>query len=102
MSDNIHSNSPLSYLSAGQKLGKYEIKSLLGRGGAAEVYRAYNPDLNHDVAIKLLHPNRLESSGTVAQLRREAQSIAALNHPNIIRVFDFQAEDHLFFMVMEL
>src|SRR5262249_40137627 len=99
------SNSPtpsFSYLSPGQKLGKYEIKRLLGRGGMAEVYQALNPDLNQDVAIKVLHPHIVDSESAILRFRREAQAVAALNHPNIIRVYDFHASENVFFMVMEL
>ncbi len=92
----------LSYLSAGQKLGKYEIRHIIGRGGMAEVYRALNPDLNSDVAIKVLHPHVIESQAAVTRFRLEAQAVAALSHPNIVRVFDFHADDNLIFMVMEL
>src|SRR5690349_23989912 len=58
-------NPSFSFLSPGHKLGKYEIKQILGRGGMAEVYRALNPDLNQDVAIKVLQDRkstRLNSS----------------------------------------
>src|SRR5229473_843877 len=92
----------LSYLTPGQKLGKYEIKRVIGRGGMAEVYRALNPDLNSDVAIKVLHPHVIESPAAVTRFRLEAQAVAALNHPNIVRVFDFHADGELIFMVMEL
>src|SRR5579864_7067273 len=90
-----------SYLTVGQKLGKYEIKGLLWRGGMAEVYRALNPDLNQDVAIKVLHPG-LSDPDVASRFRREAQAVAALQHPNIIRVFDFDTTTTLYFMVMEL
>jgi serine/threonine protein kinase len=93
---------PFSYLSPGQKVGKYEIKALLGHGGMAEVYRALNPDLGQDVAIKVLRPHVLASADAVTRFRQEAQSIAALNHPNIVRVFDFEADGRLQYMVMEL
>jgi eukaryotic-like serine/threonine-protein kinase len=92
---------PISYLTAGQKLGKYEIKQLIGRGGMAEVYLARNPDLNNDVAIKLLHPYVIGTEEIVRRFRQEAQAVAALNHPNIIRVFDFFASENTFYMVME-
>lgn len=91
-----------SYLRAGDKIGKYEIKSLLGRGGIAEVYRAYNPNLEHDVAIKVLHPGSLDSPESVARFQREARAIAALSHPNILRVFDFDSFQGIHYMVMEL
>jgi serine/threonine-protein kinase len=91
-----------SYLKAGEKLGKYEIKALLGRGGMAEVYRAHNPNLEQDVAIKVLHPGALSSADAVTRFQREARAIAALSHPNILRVFDFDQQDDNYYMVMEL
>src|SRR2546430_13568969 len=92
---------PLSYFSPGHKLGKYEIKRLLGRGGMAEVYRALNPDLNQDVAIKVLHPHITDSELALSRFRQEAQAVAGLRHPNIVRVFDFHASDNILYMVME-
>lgn len=94
-------NQPLSYLSPGQRLGKYEIKHLIGRGGSAEVYQARNPDLNQDVAIKVLHPQIIDSDAVITRFRQEAQAIAALRHSNIIRVLDFHADERITFMVME-
>ncbi|MHB8626173.1 MAG: bifunctional serine/threonine-protein kinase/formylglycine-generating enzyme family protein [Aggregatilineales bacterium] len=95
-------NQPLSHLLPGQQLGKYEIKQLIGRGGMAEVYRALNPDLKQYVAIKVLHPQALDSESAIQQFRQEAQAVAGLRHPNIVRVFDFHASKNVFFMVMEL
>src|SRR5258706_12546993 len=68
----------------------------------AEVYRALNPDLNQDVAIKVLHPHIIDSEIAIRRFRREAQAIAALKHRNIIQVYDFFAEANTAFMVMEL
>ncbi len=96
------SNQPLSNLAPGQQLGKYEIKQIIGRGGMAEVYRALNPDLKQYVAIKVLHPQALDSESAIQQFRQEAQAVAGLRHPNIVRVFDFHASKNVFFMVMEL
>ncbi len=91
-----------SYLKAGDKLGKFELKALLGRGGMAEVYRAYHPNLERDVAIKVLHPGALDAPESVARFKREARAIAALSHPNILRVFDFDEHEGMHYMVMEL
>ncbi|MBX3066552.1 MAG: SUMF1/EgtB/PvdO family nonheme iron enzyme [Anaerolineae bacterium] len=91
-----------SYLNPGQKIGKYEIKALIGHGGMAEVYRALNPDLGQDVAIKVLRPHVLSSQDSLIRFKQEAQSVAGLSHPNIIRVFDFSAEGRMQYMVMEL
>lgn len=93
---------PISYLAAGTTLGKYTIKSLLGRGGMAEVYRAINPDLNQDVAIKVLHPNVSNQQEAAQRFQREAQAAASLSHPNIIKIFDFSVEGGLYYMVMEV
>lgn len=96
------SNQSVSYLQPDFELGKYTIKGLLGRGGMAEVYRAYNPDLAQDVAIKVLNPNFVNSEEASSRFRREAQAIASLSHPNIVRVYDFAVQDHFHYMVMEL
>lgn len=95
-------SSTYSYLTPGQKLGKYEIKSLIGRGGMAEVYRARNPDLNQDVAIKFLRPQIVDSPEQLARFQQEARAAAALNHPHILRVYDFDTTGPAPYMVMEL
>jgi serine/threonine protein kinase len=91
-----------AFLQPGTMLGKYEIKSLLGRGAMAEVYRALNPALNSDVAIKVMSPSVMENKESAARFRREAQAAARLTHPNIIRVYDFDIEGDVYYMVMEL
>ncbi len=93
---------PLSYLKPGFKLGKYEIKGLLGRGGMAEVYRAHNADIGQDVAIKVLHPAIVDSKDGSARFRQEAQAAGRLSHPNIVRVYDFEVQGNIFYMVMEI
>ncbi|MCB9438597.1 MAG: SUMF1/EgtB/PvdO family nonheme iron enzyme [Anaerolineales bacterium] len=92
----------LSYFVPGSKLGKYEIKGLLGRGAMAEVYRATNPALNQDIAIKVMNPTMMESKEGAERFRREAQAIARLNHNHIVRVYDFDVQDGVHYMVMEL
>src|SRR5579864_8996129 len=69
-------------LSVGDKLGPYEILVLIGAGGMGEVYRAHDPRLRRDVAIKVSVQQFSE------RFEREAQAIAALNHPNICQVYD--------------
>jgi serine/threonine-protein kinase len=93
---------PISYFKSGQKLGKYEITGLIGRGNMGEVYRALNPDLATAVAIKVLAPQKIDQEDSLARFRREAQAVAALNHPNILRVYDFDVQDGVYYMVMEL
>src|SRR5688572_16776522 len=79
-------------LGTGDKLGRYEITTLLGKGGMGEVYRARDPQLKRDVAIKVSTTQFSE------RFRREAEAVAALNHPNICTLHDVGL-DHL---VMEL
>jgi eukaryotic-like serine/threonine-protein kinase len=79
-------------LSAGSKLGPYEILSLLGAGGMGEVYRARDPRLGRDVAIKISAARFSE------RFAREARAVAALNHPNICHLYDVGPD----YIVMEL
>ncbi len=67
----------------------------------AEVYRAFHPNLNRHVAIKILHPHLADAPDFIGRFRREAQAVAQLHHPNIVQVFDFDAEGDLQYMVME-
>jgi serine/threonine protein kinase len=87
---------------AGQTLGKYRVLEQLGRGGMAQVYRAYHPQLDRYVAIKVLRSDLVEEEEFLARFRREARAVAGLRHPNIVNVFDFDVQNEIFFMVMEL
>lgn len=83
-------------LSAGAQLGPYEILAPIGAGGMGEVYRARDPRLNRDVAIKV-------SQGRFSdRFKREALAVAALNHPNICTVYDIGEHDGRTFIAMEL
>jgi serine/threonine-protein kinase len=84
--------------STGDKLGPYEILSLLGKGGMGEVYRARDPKLNREVAIKVLPPALAHDADFVARFQREAQTLAALNHPNIATIYGLEGNA----IVMEL
>ncbi len=92
--------SPL--LQEGQTLGKYRIVEQLGRGGMAQVYKAYHPQLDRHVAVKVLRSDLVEEAEFLARFRREARAVAALRHPNIVQVYDFDTQDDLYYMVMEL
>ena len=70
-------------LSAGTKLGPYEIVDLLGTGGMGEVYRAHDTNLSRDVAIKVLPAALAQDPDRLARFEREAKVLAAMNHPNI-------------------
>jgi WD40 repeat protein/tRNA A-37 threonylcarbamoyl transferase component Bud32/energy-coupling factor transporter ATP-binding protein EcfA2 len=85
----------------GQNLGRYQIVSLLGQGGMAEVYKAYQPGLDRYVAVKVLHKHLAEEVGFVGRFEREAASVARLRHPNIVQVIDFDRQDDQYYMVME-
>lgn len=86
----------------GQTFGKYRILEPLGRGGMARVYRAFHPQLNRYVAVKVLRSDLVEEGEFLARFRREAQAVAALRHTNIIQVFDFDVQDDVYYIVMEL
>ena len=89
-------------LSAGSRLGPYEILSPLGAGGMGEVYRARDTKLDRDVAIKVLPAQFADEAASLARFEREAKAVAALSHPNILSIFDFgKAEGHVY-AVMEL
>lgn len=87
---------------SGQNLGKYRVLEPLGSGGMARVYRGYHPQLDRFVAIKVLRSDLVEDEMFLTRFRHEAQAVAALRHPNIIQVHDFDVEDGIYFMVMEL
>ncbi|GLV57379.1 hypothetical protein KDH_42150 [Dictyobacter sp. S3.2.2.5] len=73
-----------------QRLDKYELIERLGHGGVAEVWKALDTQLQRYVAIKMLHPNLRDDPNFIARFQREAQLIAALHHPNIVQIHDFQ------------
>ena len=86
----------------GQTLGRYRVLDPLGRGGMAQVYRAYHPQLDRYVAIKVLRSDLVEAKDFLARFQYEAQAVAALRHPNIVQVFDFDVQGDVYYMVMEL
>ena len=75
-------------LSAGDKLGPYEILAPIGAGGMGEVYRARDTRLNRDVALKVLPDDFARDPARVQRFEQEARAVAALNHPNIVAVYD--------------
>jgi Tol biopolymer transport system component len=79
-------------LSAGQRLGPYEIVSAIGAGGMGEVYRAKDTALNRDVAIKVLPELFAADPERLARFTREAQTLASLNHPNIAAIYGIQGD----------
>jgi len=89
-------------LTSGVHLGPYEIYSLLGVGGVGEVYRGRDPRLGRDVAIKVLPANASSDPGRLQRFEQEARGAAALNHPNILAVYDVGVYDGVPYIVSEL
>ncbi len=89
-------------LSAGTRLGPYEITGTLGAGGMGEVYRARDSRLNREVAIKILPQSVAHDRDRIARFEQEAKTTAALNHPNIVALYDVGSDGGLTFVVSEL
>ena len=81
--------------------GRYKVEQILGRGGMAEVYKAYQETLDRHVAVKLIHTFLADDADFLARFQREARAVAGLRHPNIIQVYDFDTEGDTTYMVME-
>jgi serine/threonine protein kinase len=86
----------------GQCLGQYEIVALLGKGGTAAVYRARQLTIKREVAVKVIKPDLAETEGFARRLEREAETIAALSHRHIVRLFDYGQHGEVVYLVMEL
>ena len=86
----------------GVLVGRYRLLGSIGHGGMAEVQRAYDEQLDREVAVKILHARYAHDQSFLLRFRREAQSAASLNHPNIVSVYDAGDADGRPFIVMEL
>ncbi len=89
-------------LKPGRRLGPYEIITALGAGGMGEVYRARDTRLNRDVAVKVLPVSFAADEAWLRRFAREAEAASALNHPNILAVFDVGADEGAPYLVSEL
>jgi serine/threonine protein kinase len=90
-------------LTPGSRLGPYEILSPLGAGGMGEVYRARDPRLGRDVAIKIVPEALAGSAPATGRFEREARAVAALQHPNICAIYDIgETELHRQFISLQL
>ena len=89
-------------LIAGTRLGPYEILSAIGAGGMGEVYRATDTNLKRQVAIKVLPQAVAADPERLARFQREAEVLAALNHPNIAHIHGLEKSDGTIALVMEL
>jgi len=88
-------------LGAGAKLGDYEIVAALGAGGMGEVYRAHDSRLGRDVAIKVLPETFARDANRLSRFSQEARAVAALNHPNILGIYDVGSQDGVPYLVCE-
>jgi serine/threonine protein kinase len=103
--DSFLESAPLSAikaLSPGAKLGNFEIVDLIARGGMGEVYRARDARLKRDVAIKVLPAGLARDPDRIARFEREARAAGALNHPNIVAVYEFGRDDDTYWIATEL
>src|SRR6266550_1641506 len=89
-------------IAAGSRLGPYEVVAPLGAGGMGEVYRARDPRLNRDVAIKVLPERLAKDPQALARFESEAKAVAALSHSNILAIFDVGADSGVTYAVTEL
>lgn len=87
---------------SGMRLGGYELRDVLGVGGMAEIYRAFDPGLQRDVAVKVLSGPLASDAGYVRRFREEARRVAALSHPHIVPIYAFgeEPERGLLYLVM--
>src|SRR5437667_8848647 len=87
---------------AGTKLGRYEIRSKIGAGGMGEVYLARDPQLGRDVAVKVLPSTYSDDAERLHRFEQEACAASALNHPNILSIYDIGTHDGSPYVVSEL
>src|SRR5258708_6468864 len=85
----------------GGLLGHYEVLEKIGAGGMGEVYKGRDPRLGRFVAIKVLAPEKVSDVVRKQRFFQEARAASALNHPNIITIYEIGAEDHVDYLVME-
>src|SRR3954454_3698984 len=83
------------------RIGAYLVERELGAGGFGVVYLAYDPDVRRRVAVKLLHPGRLDDSQALARFQREACATGRLRHPGIVQLFDYSRSGPPWFLVTE-
>ncbi len=81
--------------------GRYQIQSLIGLGGMASVYKAYDPNLHRPVAIKVIHPHLSNNPDFFRRFEEEATAVAQFRDPNIVQMYDFIHDEDLYYMVME-
>ncbi len=85
----------------GKTLGQYRILEQIGQGGMATVFKAYQPNLDRFVAVKILAPQHAQTHGFKERFLREAKAVAMLSHPNILQVYDVGMENDISYIVMK-
>src|SRR5215204_5613279 len=85
----------------GEKIGHYKVQSSIGAGGMGEIYRASDTRLRRDVAIKILPESLIKDVSAIERFRREAYAASALNHPNILTIFDIGEHEKTHFIATE-
>ena len=88
-------------VAAGKRIGRYEIRSLLGAGGMGEVYLAQDTELRRSVALKLLPSDLVGKEDRLRRFKQEAYAASALNHPNILTIYEIGSETNLHFIAAE-
>lgn len=85
----------------GFTLGKYKVLEILGTGGMGNVYLCEHVTMKHRAAVKVVPTEKARQSSMLARFQREARAVAALNHPNIVRAYDLDCDQHFHYLVME-
>ena len=85
----------------GTRLGRYEVLSLLGKGGMGEVYLAHDTQLRRQVAIKVLPGEVTKNRNLLSRFEQEAYAASSLNHPNILTIYEFGVQDGIHFIATE-
>jgi serine/threonine-protein kinase len=88
-------------LNIGENLGHYKVQSAIGAGGMGEIYRASDTRLRRDVAIKILPENLMQNASAIERFMREAHAASALNHPNILTIYDIGEYEKIHFIATE-
>src|SRR5262249_39527366 len=96
------SYTPPMPITPGTRLGPYDILAPLGKGGMGEVWRARDPRLGREIAVKVLPAAVAQDADRLARFEREARAVAALNHPNLVTLHTIEEADGVRFLTLEL